>query len=180
MQEYFPDGKFIVMLRDPVERMYSHFHMSKKSKNQNFDAVAHRLVDKFNECAYTNGCLPTPSNSSEMAPCVLSQMEQCATKFDILNPGLYYFSLQRWFKYFNRDQFLIIHYPDFIGDGYSGVVYEIEKFLGVEEIALKQLARNVSPKRDPMTESTRTFLKQFYEKYNSLLYELLGRDFGWD
>lgn len=30
-----------------------------------------------------------------------------------------------------------------------------------------------------MPEETRAFLREFYHPYNEMLYELLGRDFGW-
>jgi hypothetical protein len=43
----------------------------------------------------------------------------------------------------------------------------------------KYRSHNTHP-YDPMRPETRTRLARYYEPYNRQLYDLMGRDFGWD
>jgi hypothetical protein len=56
----------------------------------------------------------------------------------------------------------------------------VETFLGLDIVPLPQVGKKISPNKEPMLESTRKFLKQFYEPYNRILFKLLDVDYGWN
>jgi len=111
--------------------------------------------------------------------CTVNYAAICSRETVYLSASLYYFAFMNWYKYFPEDQFQIIHFPDFV-ENPAEVLRKVQVFLGLKEISLPPVAANISPKRNPMSQSTRNFLQKFYEPYNSLLYQLLNINFEWD
>jgi hypothetical protein len=59
-------------------------------------------------------------------------------------------------------------------------VQDIQKFLELEVTELPPVAKNISPSREKMMESTKKFLREFYAPYNQLLFDLLDVNFDWN
>eukprot|EP00026_Physarum_polycephalum_P001589 Phypoly_transcript_01591.p1 GENE.Phypoly_transcript_01591~~Phypoly_transcript_01591.p1 ORF type:complete len:543 (-),score=64.06 Phypoly_transcript_01591:836-2464(-) len=197
---------FIILLRDPVERLYSHFHMSARLQSEapgDFDVFARENVEKFRVCIYNEALKANDSTYSPLnatngfneetyflekdgceeadGVCTLLYAEKCSEihPWAPFAAGFYYFELRNWLQYFPLTQFQIIHFQDFV-DNYEEVIKDVEAFLGLNIVPLPQVEKNISPKREPMLESTRKFLKQFYEPYNNILYKQLDVDYGWN
>eukprot|EP00026_Physarum_polycephalum_P003056 Phypoly_transcript_03065.p1 GENE.Phypoly_transcript_03065~~Phypoly_transcript_03065.p1 ORF type:complete len:783 (+),score=72.05 Phypoly_transcript_03065:28-2376(+) len=190
--KHLPDAKFIVLLRDPVDRMYSHFNMITGAHwegPEKFDEEARKHIGKFMSCIQrqqaeinTTCTASNYTNVSGLNCTEIKAARACAgsgTKWTPFYAGLYFFGISRWFKYFPRDRFMFIDYPDLIGNNYNSVIRDIEAFLGIEITPLEIVPSNISPKRESMLPSTREYLTSVYKPYNELVYELLKIDYGW-
>ncbi len=98
-----PNIKLIVLLRNPVDRAYSHFIHSKKEKvetEKSFEYVlqleSERLKDAENRLA-----------TGEIQRHISHQHHSYLTR------GFYSEQIARWLKYFPKDQFLFIQSEDF-------------------------------------------------------------------
>ena len=116
--------KIIVMLRNPVDRAYSHYLMSLKKgfEKMSFeDAV-------FNESVR----LKSGIRNNEI-------------NFSYITRGLYFNQLKKCFGLYDRKQFLILTFDEFIINR-DRCVLEIEKFIGVRELPLEENVKSNAAK----------------------------------
>jgi hypothetical protein len=104
--------------------------------------------------------------------------------FKYLERGLYAEQLERWLKYFKREQLLVLSAEKFFADGPS-VLGEVFKFLGLpawsgDETVKNWVAEQYNYKYDDMDAAMRAKLTEHFQPHNERLYRLLGEDFGWD
>lgn len=167
-----PHVKLIVLLRDPVSRAYSHYHHEVAGGHEklSFEEAIAREEDRI-------------GNEGEK----LAQDDQYVSyahrHFSYLARGIYVDQLQRWMRYFPREQFLILKSEDFYADPASGLKQTLE-FLGLPMIGAKaqkedyeQLNATKPPK---MAAEVRQRLKDYFEPHNARLAEFLDVDFGWN
>ena len=149
-----PNVKLIVMLRNPVDRIQSHFRLATHLNNER----------KPFEKAYRGGIgLRRPG------------------WYSYLRRGHYAEQLEHWFKFFPREQFLIVHSERFFED--TDTVYqEILEFLGAKPYHLETYRRagRVPVKKPDLSLKMLTMLQGYYRLHNERLYELLDYDFGWN
>ena len=110
--QYNPQMKFIVILRDPVNRAWSAFNYAKAKGWEPGDT-------KF-------------PDALDLEPERLQSMEH-RNRHDLvyLYNGLYWRHLTNWMKNFNKDQFLILRSRD-LRDDPDGCLEQIWRFVGVE------------------------------------------------
>ena len=105
--------KFIIILRNPVDRAYSHYWHSKRDLHEHLsfeDALQKKVNEKNNYLTYLRN----------------SYVEQ----------GKYADMLQRYFALFSKDNFLILHFEeDFVAEREQTMV-KIFKFLNLKEEAI--------------------------------------------
>jgi len=101
--EQFPDINFIIILRNPIDRAYSHYQY-RKAKGRDFGASKRAQEKSFVEF------LKTEKRFREV--------------------GFYDEHLKRWFSYFDKDQFFIITYDQVKKDPHR-VIKESYNFLEV-------------------------------------------------
>lgn len=158
-----PKVKLIALLRNPVDRAYSHYHhMERKGKEPlSFEESVERERVQFNQ------------NMEQ----VLENYKAISSSY--LTRGIYVDQLKRWMKYFPKEQFLILKSEDFFTDPQS-TFNKVTDFLNLPEWDfLNQKQWNVG-QYNMMDVQIREQLQAFFKPYNERLYELLGRDFGWD
>lgn len=160
---FLPNVRLIAVLRNPVSRAYSHYHMAvrKNVETLPFDQAieeARREVDRI----YSSGfALPR-------------------TRADYLSRGLYADQLTQWFEHFPRQQILVLKSEDYYKDPQTTLKTALE-FIGVDSEGMAPYSRGrVREKYPPMNEGIRSQLREFFKPHNERLYELVGRDFGWD
>jgi hypothetical protein len=144
------DGcKFIVMLRNPVDRAWSHFY--------HWQGKERWLLSILKDRNHV-----------------------------VVRKGLYAEQLKRWFRYFDRKQFLVIKSEDFYDDT-RAVLKAVFVWLGVEPHVIARPAY-YDPKRENLKKKrhyegppvdTLKWLYKFYAPHNQDLYDLMGWDFGW-
>lgn len=94
--------------------------------------------------------------------------------------GHYADFLQKWFRYFHLDQFLIIQSEKLFSD-YLREFNTCVKFLGIEQVTKFDFAEpEDKQKYTALSAATRKDLSEYFKPHNQKLYELLGRSFDWD
>lgn len=198
----FPASKFIVLMRDPAERLYSDFNylcseeLSKRHTTwrvpeeytRNRSSMFHRVVlteiEKFRKCLERSSlehCTHhglSGSNSTGLCGHVR------------LGISLYHVHIRRWLREFPRSQFLFLRTDDLAAKPLA-LLEEAWQFLGVarqhaEDVGsllhehLHSAARHDSNENLAMSERTKALLSDFFQPYNNDLADLLGDEgFRW-
>lgn len=107
--------KFVVILRNPIDRAYSHYLHTKRDQHENlsFDEALKEEQQRLQN--YTK-------ENNHIGMIRYAYQEQ----------GMYAKQLMRYFKLFDREQFYIITFDDFVNKQ-EQVVKEICTFLGLKE-----------------------------------------------
>ena len=158
-----PQAKLIAILRNPVDRAYSHYHhMARKGKEPlSFEEAVNRELEQL----------------SQQMEQVLENYKTISSSY--LTRGIYADQFKRWMQFFPKEQFLILKSEDFFADPQS-IFKQVTDFLNIPEWDfLEQKQWNVG-QYDKMDVQLRKQLQTFFKPHNERLYELLGRDFGWD
>ena len=109
IRRYVPEAKLIAVLRDPVERAYSHFLFMRSHGREPLADFA-RALDAEEERV----------------------RERWWPAFHYARAGFYHEQLSRYFKLFGREQIRIYLYEDLQPDP-SGVTRAVFRFLGVDD-----------------------------------------------
>jgi len=160
VRETLPEAKLIALLRNPVDRAYSHYQLQRRNglEQLSFPKALEQESDRISGAEDEN----------------LMHRD-----FSYLARGIYAEQLERWFELFPREQILVLKSEELFEDPHA-IVDAASEFLGVPP------RRNPRPRpynaaRYPNLDAeTRAFLSEYYREHNRRLYELLGRDFGWN
>ncbi len=160
MASVVPDAKLIVLVRNPVDRAYSHWNhfnqVSDRSKNWGW------VVTDF-ETAFSEELSATRHVHSS-----------------ILNNGKYIFQLASLFRFYPPEK-IHICVTERLRNNTQQEMCRIYRFLGVEEIELPFKNVHVRPYTDPMEKDVRRRLEEYYRIFNEALFKYLGaRIHEWD
>lgn len=168
--------RLLLVLREPVERTLSDYLQiteGKIAKNKEYLSFEEHVFDK-------NGNI----NRS----------------YKGINRSLYHKHLKRWLSFFRLDQIFIVDGEELVTNPAS-VLYDIEDFLGLSheikpshfyfnktkgfycvktESQQKCLAESKGRKHPQLDPDVRSSLKKFFAPHNQKLYNMVGRDFGWE
>jgi hypothetical protein len=164
-----PGIKFFILLRNPVDRAFSHFMMSKRAGQErecSFEETVRREIDEVPEllAAHERGFLDTGGDSKSCystidgTPISVVKHEQGWPKrklradLDLRDfyyksyvfRSLYHDQLHRWLHLFPRKQFMIIQSESFF-ENEADTMNEVAEFLGLglfEFQAAEQLQRS--------------------------------------
>ena len=169
VQANLPGLKIFVLLRNPVDRAYSHFMMSKTAgleKECTFEEIVRREMDEIPEllAAHERGFLSTVGDPKSCYstidgnPICVAKHEQGSPKRKIRDDldlrdyyfksyvfrSLYHDQLHRWLRLFPRQQLMIIQSERFF-ENEADTMNEVVQFLGLESFefqASEQLQRS--------------------------------------
>lgn len=158
----FPQVKLIAMLRNPVDRAYSHHQMEFR-----------RGKDPL---SFEEAILQEPERLRGSDPDIGKGNWR---RYSYVSRGMYVDQMARWLKVFPREQFLLIKSEDFFREP-DRLFNQVLEFLCLPACPLPEYRSHNSHPYDEMRPETRARLAAFYEPYNRQLYDLLGRDFGWE
>jgi hypothetical protein len=167
IQQHFPDIKLILLLRNPINRSYSHYqHQRRKG----------RISILF-------------ENAIHLEPEVLKQKKEAYfdeenhsdliyRRFSFLARSRYSEQLPLWYQHFGKDQILIIKSEDYFIDP-TAIFSQVFEFLGLLAFKLEITKEHQVSDYPPMKPETRKQLQEYFEPFNQQLYQMTGRDFGW-
>jgi len=167
-----PKAKLIVLLRNPVDRAYSHYYHKVERGREPLsfeDALAQEETRTRDE-----------GQRLAADPHYYSYNYQ---QYTYLARGIYVDQLQLWMNSFPQEQFFILKSEDFYATP-DRKLKEIFLFLGLPDVACvqqqeyKQL-NSSTYSQAKMEPEMRKRLLTYFEPYNERLSTLLGRDFGW-
>jgi Sulfotransferase domain len=174
--ETLPDVRLIALLRNPIDRAYSHYSLMKLrgrealSFEEAVDAEAERLA--------------TIDESVFEAPVQLIdesgvRLHEHHRHRSYLGRGLYADQLARWFDHFPREQLLVLRFEDFVAKP-AKIYRETLDFLGLRQWRPRNFGRRNPGSYAPIAPATRRRLEEHFAEPNERLARLLGRDFGWE
>lgn len=169
-----PEVRLIALLRNPVERAYSHYQharklgMEKLSFEEAVEAEPQRLSGLDEELRKIR-----PERKKDGRRTYHHHLHRA-----YVSRSLYADQLERWFTYFSREQFLVLRSEDFLARPDEAFA-QVFSFLGVRPWKVPGYeARNVGSYA-PIDPEFRARLEDRFAEPNARLAELLGRDFGW-
>ena len=163
-----PDVKLIVLLRNPVDRAYSHYHHTKRIGRENLtfeDAIAQEdsRVEQLENESRKLGLKSSP-----------------AYNYTYLSSGLYAEQLKNWLKLFKKEQLLILKSEDFF-DRPEAIFKQVLDYLNLPDWSPKKYQKyNYNLYSQRINPETKKYLREYFEPHNQNLYKLLDRDFGWN
>lgn len=162
-----PRTKVIVLLRDPVERAYSHFRERTNAgvETETFERAL-ELEDQR---------LAGELERMHAEPFYYSRPHDW---YSYRSRGVYLPQLQAWQDVTPAERMLVVRSEDLYEDP-AHTYRTVTDFVGLSPFDLQQPKRhNYHPAQD-MPASSRAELTSFFAPHNQRLYDLLGRDLGW-
>jgi Sulfotransferase domain len=163
--EVMPQVKIIAVLRNPVERAFSHYKYFITRKMPFSEAIK---VEQ-SELAIERNMMMQNEN-------YYSSTYQF---YSILSRGIYVDQLRVYENYFGKDAMLILKSEDLFKYPQS-VVNQVFKFLNVSPNNIKNLLQHNKQSYKPMDDSLKKYLIDYYKPHNQRLYQFLGKDLVWD
>lgn len=168
VQALAPGTKAIALLRDPVERAWSHY----QERCQNGVEPLTFEEALAAEGRRTDGELEAMASD----PAYYSEAHDW---YSYRARGVYLPQLENWVSAFPRDQLLVLRSEDMYAD-VQAVFEDVCRFLGLPTVELPTRRTFNASARAPMPEPAREELSDFYAPHNARLADWLGRDVGWD
>ena len=166
-----PDAKLIVLLRNPVDRAYSHYqhqvkHVSGKARETLAFEEAIEAEEKI-----------LPAEVSKMLQDEYYMSSSHRTR-SYLSRGRYIDQLLIWSSSFPRRRMLVLKSEDLFDDT-TNTLERVLDFLEIPHWTPE--AYSIPNKREytGVDPFVRQRLDEYYEPHNQRLYEYLGVDFGW-
>lgn len=161
-----PDARLIAVLRNPTERAISHCFHEKRKRRESLPMLEAMQQEE-----------------QRLAPVIASKdykskvFMQCSYK----SRGLYRQQLERFLDYFPRQQLLVLDSKELFRAP-DKILAQVFDFVGVDAgFKVKKLRpRNVGKNRVAVDPEVYQYLNDYFLPHNQALYELLGRDFGWE
>ncbi len=200
MSRLLPNAKFVVMMRNPVERLISHCIWSCKYHNgddirqwpskvlENGPDLLHNqavnLTKSFEKCAETASTYKCASTK------LVIGSGGCGNIGHRLDIGVYHVHIRKWLKFFPKKQFLFLRMEDLISDPFE-TMQKLTSFLDIDPISKDDTKQWFSEKINERTQeqdsifrikpTTIEVLNSFYSPHNEQLAELLGdNSFLWN
>jgi len=163
-----PNVKLILLLRNPVDRAYSHYHHSVRRgcETLNFEDAIEKEKERINE-EYDKMLKNELNISSSFAA------------YSYLMRGKYINQVERLFHYIPRNRVLIIKSENFFEDP-PKELQKVFSFLNVSPYKLSKYKTYGYHGYNKMNEKTRQYLIEYFKPFNYRLYEYLGINFNWD
>lgn len=168
VQSLLPDAKFIVVLRNPVDRAYSHYH--------------HSVARGQEACSFEEAIDREPERLRGEEEKLLRDEAYVSNphiRHSYFSRGCYVDQLHRWLEYYPMESFVIVRADDLSIDPQS-VCDAITSFLELPPQAVRTSKRHNANKYSAMSASFRAELAKRYQEPNERLYALIGRNLGWD
>jgi hypothetical protein len=165
--EHLPRVKLIVLLRDPVQRAYSHYQ--------------HEVARGFETLSFEEAIEAEPAR-------LAGETERLAAEplynsfahqhHSYLARGRYHEQLERWRARFPDDQLLVLSSERFFREP-EGTFRRVLDFLELPPFTPDAYERHNAHDYRRMGAAVRERLVEHYREPNRRLYESLGQDFGW-
>ena len=199
MSRVLPDAKFIVIMRNPITRLYSNYFQGchrKPAKTWPKEMQVNPVGNFHNKIVsdleYFNGCLRERS----LYECVSEARfrgSECGDVGYRVTISMYYIHLLKWLQFYPRKQFLFLRTEDMTTDS-EAFMNKITEFLEISPVSADSAHKWLSatsrtrklPGLDPqiditMRRDSKELLEDFYRPFNAKLAELVGdKRFLWD
>lgn len=165
---HIPKVKLIVMLRDPVERAYSHYYHEIRHHAERMENTVHALVQEGNQICEEEKAL------------ISGQIERSYSHqhHSFLSRGLYAKQIERWLQYFPHSQMLFIKSEDFFNNP-EIEMDNVYKFLNIKKVFPNDFKAQNTNSYPGLTSEMRIKISPFFEEDRKHLIRILGDKFSW-
>jgi len=182
LSRILPNAKYVVLLRDPVDRLYSEFWYYCKTDEKisliksNGPRAFHQVVEKFMD--WFASC----QKHQSLFKCLYSfEADNSGCQSVKLHASLYYLHIVKWLSVIPREQFFFIKTENFN----SFVIKQLFEFLGLEPVSdakfddmissmeYSNLNQHTAYHNQSLLEETRNLLNKFFYPFNKALANLL-------
>jgi hypothetical protein len=161
LHHILPTARIIVLLRNPIDRAYSHYQLMVKRglEHLSFELAVEREAERLER----SGGIESPE----------------WRQFSYLVRGEYAAQLERWYSIIPRERMLVLKSENLYSDPGS-LVDEALTYLGLPLFRPNSLKAYHLATYEAMNPSTRQRLTDHFAPLNQRLYALIGRNLGWD
>lgn len=167
ISKFLPNIKIIVLLRNPVDRAYSHYNM---------------IIEQGREKLSFEDAIKSEEKrlgkEEEKIVKIRNYFSWNHMAYSYLSRGIYIKQLKNWMSFFPKEKFLILNSENFAQNPKT-IVNEILKFLELPSYELSSYQKQNVGNYSEMNPSTRKQLKEFFKPYNEELYKFLGINYNW-
>jgi len=165
--ETLPNTKLIVLLRNPIERAYSHYHhiveLGFGDASESFEEALDHECDR-------------KRNPWQLRDLSRRGFVESDYYYTLLSRGIYVAQLKPWMQKDTRSRFLILKSEDFFNDP-GKTLSEVLHFLGLPATNRSAFRKYNEAHYEPMPDALRSSLREFYRPYNDELSRLLDMEF---
>ncbi len=166
-----PDLRFVLILRDPVERTFAHWRWDQVLLSRFRQDPLWRHFPDFDEC------MRLELESMRSYGAGMTTVSGVGAG-GFIQHSIYLPFVKNLFQVFGRESTLIVRAEDFFADPVA-VAKTAYRFLGLPEYEPVPMPVKNSAPAGSMPESTREALREFFRPLNRELSELTGVDFKW-
>lgn len=162
-----PKVKLIVLLRNPVDRAYSHYNHEVRlgEEKLSFEDAIEREINGLH-CDFKR---------------LINDKDYCSfghQHYSYLSRGIYVDQLKRWKLYFPPKNMLIIKSEELFGNPHL-TLSNIFQYLEIPDMPPYYYQKNNYVHYPDMKQTTRNRLIDYFRPHNLNLYELLSTKFDW-
>jgi hypothetical protein len=169
LAKLLPDARLIVALRNPVERAYSQFQMSRREQEEPLESFAEAVAAEDRRLDPERARVgASPHYNSWAIGC-----------WSYLMRSRYAEQLERWLELFPRSQLHVLTLEELAQDP-QAALEEVHEFLELPAHRYDALSPLHTASYDAIAPEDRASLSEYFRPHNERLYELLGRDLGWE
>ncbi len=170
IKNHVPNAKFIILVRNPIERAFSHYNMNLRNgyEYRSFeDALKHeekRIQGRYEKMEKNENFYSWDYDL-----------------FGYLQHGLYINKLEKWLEIFPKEQFLILQSEEFLENPHT-VYYQTLEFLNLPkwEPSGYQFFKKREYVDKKIDQKVRQKLQDYFAPFNDELYKLVGKNFHWN
>ena len=198
LKELQPNAKFVVLLREPLNRLYSAFwyyaynEYKKKLSPKIFSKDVHTFFERLKLCDHKKSMLKCLKEAKDFDNHFKDFHFLSYPDSSQLLTGFYYLYILPWLQVFPRENFLFIRAEDMKKDT-GKTLQEIFQFLGMSYLSdakINKIQENIRHEQPVLhsdhsemllSPSTKKQLRAYFRPFNEKLAELLNDDkFQWD
>jgi hypothetical protein len=162
-----PEARLVAILRDPVERAYSHYQLARRNGRELLGFEEALAAEDERLAGEEERLLADPSYRGEAYG-----VQSYRTR------GLYLRQLEWWWRCVPEDRLLVLRSEDMFTDP-AAVYRTLTDFLGLEPDTRDRFEARNRVSYGAMAPSTRAELRAFYAGPNRALEQRLGRPMHW-
>lgn len=165
IKKNIPKIKLIVLLRNPIDRAYSNYHLGVRlgSESLSFEDSIKKEIQLLEK-----------ENSFEN-----DEIKKFLRPRSYIAKGLYYQQIKNWFDVFSKDQILVLNTEN-LSDKPNQTLKQIFEFLDLPNEKIQNIQNRKVGNYQKMNKDTREYLKKIFKPQNEKLFKILGREFEWD
>ena len=162
--EMLPNIKLISILRNPVDRAYSNYHLGIRegTEKRSFDEAVKVDMDYI--------------NSQKEKKVKLNRVDY---KKSYIAKGIYSDQLKEWYEVFNKKQLCVLSTENFSNNP-NETLAKVFEFLEIPNFSIKSFEKQKISDYPKMNDETRKEISKFFSEYNEKLYQMINTKFDWD